>query len=133
VFSDLDIVFSLLHRDYIINEGKNLTVPCDSDNPSIWARDGSKINSNYNVIIVSVRHPPMGYAINKNSVFSPTQDDSFLTLINITSEDAGLYICSVLTNFTDTESSYQELVHAQVRVRTKPGEEKMPNGHVLTR
>jgi predicted alpha/beta superfamily hydrolase len=56
VFSDLDIVFSLLHRDYTINEEKNLTIPCgSSDNPSIWTRDGNKINSNYNVIIVSVR------------------------------------------------------------------------------
>lgn len=128
VFSNLDIVFSLLHRDYTINEGKNLTIPCDTENPSIWTRDGSEINSNHNVIIVSVKRPEtFDCLLSANTtvklVYSP-QDDTFLVLINITSDDAGLYICSVLPNSTDTESSYQEQVHAQVRVRTKPGEGK---------
>lgn len=57
VFSNLDIVFSLLQRDYTVNEGKNLTMPCgggDSVYPSIWTRDGKNLTSNYNVIIVSV-------------------------------------------------------------------------------
>lgn len=59
VFSNLDIVFSLLHRDYTTNEGKNLTIPCGDTNPSIWTRDGSNITSNYNLIIVSVtKRPP---------------------------------------------------------------------------
>lgn len=57
VFSNLDIVFSLLHRDYTINEGKNLTIPC-GDYQSIWTRDGNEITSNYNVIIVSVDGSP---------------------------------------------------------------------------
>lgn len=59
VFSNLDIVFSLLHRDYTANEGKNVTIPCGDTNPSIWTRDGSNITSNYNLIIVSVtKRPP---------------------------------------------------------------------------
>lgn len=48
-------------------------------------------------------------------------------LIDITSDDAGLYICSVLQNTSDSDSEpyqmqYREYVHAHVRVRTKPGE-----------
>lgn len=38
-----------------MNEGKNLTIPCGNENPSIWRRDdGQNISSNYNLIIVSV-------------------------------------------------------------------------------
>lgn len=42
-------------------------------------------------------------------------------LFDVTSDDSGLYICSVLSNSTDSES-YQEYVYAHVRVRTKPGD-----------
>lgn len=55
VFSNLDVVFSLLYRDFIVNEGKNLTMPCGDENPSIWRRDDRNISNNYNVIIVSVK------------------------------------------------------------------------------
>lgn len=55
VFSNLDIVFSSLHRDYVINEGKNLTIPCGESNyPSVWSRYGSNITNHYSVINVSV-------------------------------------------------------------------------------
>lgn len=55
MFSNLDIVFSLLHRDFAINEGKNITIPCgDNENPSVWSRDGKTITNDYNVIIVSM-------------------------------------------------------------------------------
>lgn len=55
MLSDLDVVFSLLRRDFIVNEGKNLTLPCGDANPSIWRRDDRNISSNYNIIIVSVK------------------------------------------------------------------------------
>lgn len=46
-------------------------------------------------------------------------------LINITSNDAGLYICSILKNSSsdtmETEMAYQQQLHVQVKVKTKPG------------
>lgn len=58
VLSNLDIVFSLLHRDYVVHEGKNLTIKCDdgsksaSDHPVLWSHNGETIQSNYNLIMV---------------------------------------------------------------------------------
>lgn len=54
VFSSLDTVLSLLQRDYVINAGKNLTIPCgDINSQTVWTRDGGNITNNYNIIIVS--------------------------------------------------------------------------------
>ncbi|CRK97316.1 CLUMA_CG010710, isoform A [Clunio marinus] len=100
VFSNLDIVLSVFHRDYAIHEGKNLTIPCgDSIYPSIWRRDGRNITNNYNLI----------------------NADNSLMLIDVTSDDAGLYICSVLKNSSDSDDSYQEYAYTYVRVKTRPG------------
>lgn len=56
VFSNLDIVFSLLHRDYVVHEGKNLTIKCDdgskSEFPALWSHNGENVQSNYNLIMV---------------------------------------------------------------------------------
>lgn len=46
-------------------------------------------------------------------------------IIDVTPDDAGLYICSVLRNTSNYES-YQDYLHASVRVRTKPGESTNP-------
>lgn len=51
-------------------------------------------------------------------------------LFDVTSDDAGLYICSVLSNSTEPET-YQEYVYAHLRVRTKPGD-KADTFDVLT-
>lgn len=54
MFSSLDTVLSLLQRDYVINAGKNLTIPCgDINSQTVWTRDGGNITNNYNIIIVS--------------------------------------------------------------------------------
>lgn len=123
VFSDLDIVFSLLQRDYVINAGKNLTIPCgDISSQSIWTRDGNNITNNYNVIIVSDSYRCQVPRYLKNFLnFINYQEDTFLMLLDVTSDDAGLYTCSVLQNTSDTES-YHDYVRAYVRVRTKPGD-----------
>lgn len=52
-------------------------------------------------------------------------------LIDVTSDDAGLYTCSVLKNYTDSES-YQDYVYVHVRVRTRPGD-KINNFMVFIR
>lgn len=48
-------------------------------------------------------------------------------IIDVTSGDAGLYICSLMKNSSDASESYQEKIHAYVRVRTRPGDK---NKHV---
>lgn len=46
-------------------------------------------------------------------------------LIDVTSNDAGLYICSILKNSSDTSEAYHlkwiPEVHAHVKVKTRPG------------
>lgn len=43
-------------------------------------------------------------------------------IIDVTSDDSGLYICSLMKNSSDSTESYQEHIHAYVRVRTRPGD-----------
>ena len=133
MFSKLDLVFSLLQRDYTVNEGKNLTIPCvgdDPEYPSVWAHEGKNMTSNYNVIIVSIRHFLLKHEFLTQNII---QDDSFLMIIDVASGDSGLYICSLLKNSSDSSESYQEHLHAYVRVRTRPGEhKKKSNSQVFT-
>lgn len=50
VIFDVDIVNSLVRRDYSAHVGKNLTIPCKSDSGAIlWTRDEKNISSNLNV------------------------------------------------------------------------------------
>lgn len=123
MFSKLDLVFSLLQKDYTVNEGKNLTMSCGGGNldyPSIWTHDGKNMTANYKVIIVSIWNLRRKHgSLRKN-----LQDENFLMIIDVTSDDAGLYICSLMKNSSDSSESYQEHLHAYVRVRTRPGEEQ---------
>ncbi|KAG5680531.1 hypothetical protein PVAND_010036 [Polypedilum vanderplanki] len=96
---DVDFVNSLIRRDYSVIAGKNLTIPCEkkSDNETIsvlWTRDGNIINSNMN-------------------------DENSLVFIEITSNDTGLYKCSILKN-SSSQSYQEEIVHARVKVKTRP-------------
>lgn len=58
VFANLDIVLSMLQRDYVVHEGKNFTIKCDdgsnSDYPVLWTRNNEQIEDNYNLIMVRV-------------------------------------------------------------------------------
>jgi hypothetical protein len=50
------------------------------------------------------------------------KDDNSLVFIDVTSNEAGLYICSVLKNSSsDEQPSYQPHIQAQIKVKTRPG------------
>jgi hypothetical protein len=122
VFSKLDLVFSLLQRDYSVNEGKNLTIFCaggDRDYPAIWTHNGKNMTSDYNVIIVSIIR---WMTIRDFEPRQTLQDENFLMIIDVTSNDAGLYTCSLMKNTSDATESYQDHLQAYLRVKTRPGE-----------
>ncbi|XP_070493479.1 contactin-1 isoform X4 [Chironomus tepperi] len=96
---NLNFVNSLIRRDYSVHAGKNITIPCikSVSDTILWTRDGNNISSNLN-------------------------DDNSLVFIDVTSNEAGLYICSVLKNSSsDTQTSYQPHMQAQIKVKTRPG------------
>ncbi|KAL7033170.1 hypothetical protein ACKWTF_007495 [Chironomus riparius] len=96
---NLNFANSLIRRDYSVHAGKNITIPCIKSvtDTILWTRDGNNISSSVN-------------------------EDNSLVFIDVTTNEAGLYVCSVLTNSSsDIEPLYQPHMQVQIKVKTKPG------------
>ncbi|XP_059614265.1 contactin-1 isoform X1 [Phlebotomus argentipes] len=90
------------YREYIVDPGKNLILPCAVNDPVtvIWMKEGHRNRSNW-----------------------VPQENGSLLIINITMNDAGNYTCSTLpgnASLTGNMSSSLDLKTSNVRVRSPP-------------
>ncbi|XP_055712928.1 contactin-1 isoform X1 [Phlebotomus papatasi] len=90
------------YREYIVDSGKNLILPCVVNDPftAIWMKEGHKNRSNW-----------------------IQQENGSLLIINITMNDAGNYTCSTIpgnANLTSNITSSLDYKTSNIRVRTPP-------------
>ncbi|XP_055589117.1 uncharacterized protein LOC129741389 [Uranotaenia lowii] len=65
--------FGVIYDEYVVDQGKNLTLLCKSPHPVMWVHEGRRDND-----------------------FQQFQSDGSLQLTNLTAKDGGLYTCSEL-------------------------------------
>ncbi|XP_039444289.1 uncharacterized protein LOC120424283 isoform X2 [Culex pipiens pallens] len=79
--------FGVIYDEYVVDQGKNLTLQCKSPYPVMWVHAGRR-----------------------DGDFQQFQNDGSLQLINLTAKDGGLYTCSeMVPTFTTVQLSSESL------------------------
>uniref|UniRef100_A0A8D8JQR1 (northern house mosquito) hypothetical protein n=1 Tax=Culex pipiens TaxID=7175 RepID=A0A8D8JQR1_CULPI len=79
--------FGVIYDEYVVDQGKNLTLQCKSPYPVMWVHAGRR-----------------------DGDFQQFQNDGSLQLTNLTAKDGGLYTCSeMVPTFTTVQLSSESL------------------------